>query len=422
MGKEGSHFDNNMNRAGSIFPSSLKMDQLYLCTNTTIMKQVSFFFSLLAVSLMAIAQKANNGIDNNLGNIFLLSNAKSRSISPENFNGAKGRGGMATAGTGLRASGDLGQGWKISPSVVIKSKTTFTIAEIDSAGSIQHIWMTPTGNWRYSIIRFYWDGESTPSVEVPVGDFFGMGWGQYAHLNSLPVTVNPGSAFNCYWPMPFRKKCRITMENIDDRDMVLYYQVDYVLTDVPADAAYFHAQFRRINPLPYKQDVVLVDGIKGKGQYVGTYIAWGVHNNGWWGEGEIKFFMDDDDKYPTICGTGTEDYFCGSYDFDTRKKNSAGVEETNYTEFSTAYAGLPQVIRGDGHYNVQQRFGMYRWHITDPVRFEKNLRVTIQALGWKNNGTYLPLQDDIASTVFWYQSGDHTPFPKLPSKDQLEVN
>jgi Protein of unknown function (DUF2961) len=381
---------------------------------------VLLFLSMTAISTEA--QKTNNGIESNLGNIYQLSNAKSRSISPENFNGAKGSGGMATTGTGLRASGELGQGWKISPSVVIKSKSTFTIAEIDSAGSIQHIWMTPTGTWRYSILRFYWDGETSPSVEVPVGDFFGMGWGQYAHLNSLPVTVNPGSAFNCYWPMPFRKKCRITMENIDDKDMVLYYQVDYILTEVPTDAAYFHAQFRRINPLPYKQDVVLVDGIKGKGQYVGTYIAWGVHSNGWWGEGEIKFFMDDDDKFPTICGTGTEDYFCGSYDFDTKKKNDAGVVETNYTEFSTAYAGLPQVISGDGHYSVQQRFGMYRWHIRDPIRFEKNLRVTIQALGWKNNGTYLPLQDDIASTVFWYQTAGHGPFPKLPAKEMLEVN
>jgi len=386
------------------------------------MKNFLLIAAMLTVGFGLQAQKQNNGIDNNLGNIFRLSNAKSRSISPENFKGEKGKGGMATTGTGSNASRDLGQTWKVSPSVRIKAKTTFTVAEIDSAGSIQHIWMTPTGNWRYSILRFYWDDEETPSVEVPVGDFFGMGWGQYAHLNSLPVTVNPGSAFNCYWPMPFRKKCKITMENIDEKDMILYYQVDYVLTDVPADAAYFHAQFRRINPLPYKQDVVLVDDIKGKGQYVGTYLAWGVHNNGWWGEGEIKFFMDDDDKFPTICGTGTEDYFCGSYDFDTRKKNEAGVEKTEYTEFSTAYAGLHQVLRGDGHYSVMQRFGMYRWHITDPIRFEKNLKVTIQALGWRNDGRYLPLQDDIASTVFWYQTPGHTPFPKFPAKDMLEVN
>ncbi|HTL09381.1 MAG TPA: glycoside hydrolase family 172 protein [Chitinophagaceae bacterium] len=376
----------------------------------------------LFMGLTCIAQQKHNGIDNTMGNMYRLSDAKTRSISPENFNGEKGKGGMATTGTGASASRDLGRGWKVSPSVVIKSKTVFTVAEINGPGSIQHIWMTPTGNWRYSILRFYWDDETTPSIEVPVGDFFGMGWGQYAPLNSLAVCVNPGSAFNCYWPMPFRKKCRITMENIDDKDMVLYYQVDYVLTEVAADAGYLHAQFRRVNPLPLKTDYVLVDSIRGKGQYVGTYIAWGVHNNGWWGEGEIKFFMDDDTDYPTICGTGTEDYFCGSYDFDTRKKNAAGVEEVNYTEFSTPYSGLHQVIKGDGHYAIAQRFGLYRWHITDPIRFEKNLKVTIQALGWHSGGRYLPLQDDIASTVFWYQTGAHGPFPVLPGKDGLEVN
>jgi len=377
---------------------------------------------VLTGSLFAQQSSKFNGIDAGMGNIFRLSDAKTRSISPENYNGGKGEGGRATTGTGSGPARDLGTGWKLSPSVKIKSKTSFTIAEIDGSGSIQHIWMTPTGNWRYSILRFYWDDEPNPSVEVPVGDFFGMGWGQYSPLQSLAVCVNPGSAFNCYWPMPFRKKCRITMENIDDKDMILYYQVDYILTEVPADAAYFHAQFHRVNPLPYKQDYVLVDSIKGKGQYVGTYLAWGVHNNGWWGEGEIKFFMDGDTDYPTICGTGTEDYFCGSYDFDTQKKNAAGVVESNYTEFSTPYSGLHQVIRGDGHYSVAQRFGLYRWHITDPVRFDKSLKVTIQALGWRDGGRYLPLQDDISSTVFWYQTEPHGPFRKLPLKDLLEVN
>lgn len=374
------------------------------------------------ICFITTAQQKFNGIDAGMNNIYRLSNAKTRSISPENFTGAKGEGGKATAGTGSSPSRDLGQGWKISPSVVIKSKATFTIAEINASGSIQHIWMTPTGNWRYSILRFYWDNETSPSVEVPAGDFFGMGWGQYAPLQSLAICVNPGSAFNCYWPMPFRKKCKITMENIDEHDMTLYYQVDYIITEVPDDAAYFHAQFRRVNPLPYKKDYVLVDSIKGKGHYVGTYLAMGVHNNGWWGEGEIKFFMDGDTNFPTICGTGTEDYFCGSYDFDTKKKNAAGIEERQYTEFSTPYSGLHQVIRGDGHYNVQQRFGMYRWHITDPIRFENNLKVTIQALGWRSEGRYLPLQDDIASVVYWYQAEPHNPFPPLPDKNGLEVN
>jgi hypothetical protein len=139
-----------------------------------------------------------------------------------------------------------------------------------------------------------------------------------------------------------------------------------------------------------------------------------VNNNGWWGEGEIKFYMDDDQDYPTICGTGTEDYFGGAWNFEHPKGQ--------YGAFSSPYSGLPQVILPDGLYKSQQRFGMYRWHITDPIRFQKRLRVTIQALGWRPNGRYLPLQDDIASTAFWYQSEPHTPFPALPERNWLEVN
>jgi hypothetical protein len=386
--------------------------------------QKAFFLSALFVFVFGVlaAQQKFSGTDVNLGNLYRLSDAKSRSISPENFSGGQGEGGKATTGTGERPSRNLGQGWKVSPSVTIKAKTTFTIANIVGSGSIQHIWMTPTGNWRYSIFRIYWDDEAEPSVEAPVGDFFCMGWGQYSPLQSLAVCVNPGSAFNCYWPMPFRRKCRITMENIGEEDMTLYYQVDYLETDVPSDAAYFHAQFRKVQSVPYKANYVLVDSIRGKGQYVGTYLAYGSRNNGWWGEGEIKFFMDGDTQFPTICGTGTEDYFCGSYDFDTRKKNSAGIEISSYTEFCSPYTGLAQVIRGDGHYNVEQRFGLYRWHIADPIRFEKMLKVTIQDLGWRQDGRYLPLQDNISSVVYWYQLEPHAPFPRLPSKDELELD
>lgn len=383
--------------------------------------KVYFTLALILCTCSFIQAQKFNGIETNLSNLHRLSDAKSRSISPENFTGEKGKAGMATEGTGSHASRDMGQGWKVSPSVRIKSKTTFTLGEIEGPGSIQHIWMTPTGNWRHSILRFYWDGETEPSVEVPVGDFFGMGWLKYSPLNSLAVTVNPGSAFNCYWPMPFRKKCKVTMENIGDADMTLYYQIDYILTEVEKDAAYFHSQFRRTTNLPYKQDYVLIDNIKGKGHYVGTYMAYEVHDNGWWGEGEIKFFMDGDTQFPTICGTGTEDYFCGSYNFDTRQKNSQGVEVNRYTEFSTPYAGLHQVITGDGLYKVMQRFGLYRWHLSDPVRFDKDLKVTIQSLGWRSDGRYLPMQNDIASTVFWYQTEPHQTFPKLPSRDDLDV-
>jgi len=355
-----------------------------------------------------------NGLDMGLGTLPLLSGAVTRSISPENFTGEKGKGGMAVEGTGQRAARELGQGWKVSPSVVIKSRSTFTLAEIEGPGAIQHIWMTPTGNWRFSILRIYWDGEKEPSVEVPVGDFFANGWGSFAHVNSLAVCVNPGSGFNCYWLMPFRKSCRITMENIDDRDMVLYYQIDYTLCPVPEDAGYFHAQFRRVNPLPYKEVYTILEGVRGKGQYVGTYMCWGSNSPGWWGEGEIKFYMDGDKEFPTICGTGTEDYFCGSYGFV-----KPGTSE--YMEYSTAYVGLPQVIKPDPKKKTPPRFGLYRWHIMDPIRFGKDLRVTIQALGWQSGGRYLPLKDDISSVAYWYQTEPHAPFPKLPSKDELAI-
>ncbi|MBL7967069.1 MAG: DUF2961 domain-containing protein [Prolixibacteraceae bacterium] len=385
------------------------------------MKKSGLLLGFIFLACQIFAQSSFNGLDMNMGNLFRLSNAKTRSISPENFTGEKGKGGMAkpedkdkpNTANAFNAARDLGQGWKVNPYVRIQPGETFTMAEIDGPGAIQHIWMTPTGNWRFSIIRIYWDDETEPSVECPVGDFFGMGWCEYAPLVSMPVCVNPGSAFNCYWVMPFRKKCKITMENINDKDaMTLYYQVDYTLTDVPADAAYFHAQFRRTNPNA-TSDYTIVDNIKGKGQFVGVYLAWGVNNNGWWGEGEIKFFIDGDTKFPTICGTGTEDYFCGSYNFDRGGQ---------YKEFCTPYTGLHQVIRPDGTYKSQQRFGLYRWHIMDPVRFEKDLKITIQDLGWRQGGRYLPQQSDIASTCFWYQTDPHGKFPKLPVWQQLEVN
>ena len=210
--------------------------------------------------------KGFNGLGMHMGNLSRLSQAETRSISPENFTGEKGKGGMAVEGTGAQCARDLGQGWKISPSVVIKPGQTFTMADIEAMGAIQQIWLTPSGNWRYSIIRIYWDNQEQPSVECPVGDFFAMGWGQYAQLSSLAVCVNPGSAFNCYWEMPFRKRCRITMTNIADETMVLYYQVNYTLTEVLEDAAYLHAQFRRVNPLPYKEVYTILDGVQGSGQ------------------------------------------------------------------------------------------------------------------------------------------------------------
>ncbi|MCE5229396.1 DUF2961 domain-containing protein [bacterium] len=351
----------------------------------------------------------------------MTSDGQSRSVSPENLTGDKGRGGMATTGTrsAAAAAAGLGQGWKISPSVDIKPGASFALCDIKGPGVIQQIWMTATGTWRHSILRVYWDNEAEPSIECPVGDFFGCGWGKYCHINSLPICVNPGSGFNSYWRMPFRKNARITLQNIDDKPMRIYYQVNYELTRVPRNAAYLHAQFRRESPLRAKGLYTILDGVSGRGQYVGTYMAWETRSPGWWGEGEIKFFLDGDREFPTICGTGTEDYFCGSYDFADRELEKG---KRKYMPFTTAYAGLPQVMPPDVCYRAGQRFGLYRWHITDPIRFGKDLKVTMQAIGWTPDGTqYLLLEDDIASVAYWYQTEPHAKFPALPPRDALDI-
>jgi hypothetical protein len=323
----------------------------------------------------------------------------------------------------------------VNPYVLIGANKTFVLADINGSGGIQHIWMTPNGNDRLTILRIYWDGEETPSVECPLGDFYACGLGEYAQVTSLAVCVNPKSGYNCYWPMPFRKGCKITVTNIDKNQMTLYFQIDYCLTEVAQTAAYFHAQFRRVNPLPAKEVYTIVDGITGRGHYVGTYMTWGANSAGWWGEGEIKFYMDGDAEFPTICGTGTEDYFCGSYGFDNPKGGG-------YQTFTGPYVGMPQVINPkgkpvkktrvfeDGKFieertilnpKDQPRFSLYRWHIMDPIRFEQDLRVTMQALGWKDGGKYLPLEDDISSVAFWYQAEPHGAFPKLPDREQLKI-
>ncbi len=372
--------------------------------------------ALLLCALMALTPMlaAQNGP---LDQLTRLENVQSRSISPENFTGEKGKGGMATLETGsaAKAARELGQGWKVNPYVHIEPGATFTLGEISGSGKIRHIWMTPVGDYRLMILRFHWDGEETASVEVPVGDFFAAGWGMgnEPRISSLPVCVNPRSGLNSYWPMPFRKGCKITMENMGEQRATVYYQIDYSLETVAEDAPYFHAQFRRVNPLPEKEVYTIVDGIKGKGHYAGTFLAHGANGKGWWGEGEIKFFIDGDTEFPTICGTGEEDYFCGSYGYGEREENG----KTAYSSFSSLYTGFYHVP----YEGQQARFGQYRWHVTDPVRFDQDLRVTIQCLGWQSEGRYLPLQDDLASVAYWYQQEPHQAFPALPARDALVI-
>jgi len=339
-----------------------------------------------------------------LSTIPLLNDCQTRSICAENPTGAKGGGAQAVPDASNYASA-LGQGWKVRPCLELIAGQTVTLAEIAGPGVIQHIWFTADPKaYRDCILRMYWDGEATPSVEVPLGDFFACGHALRTKVNSLPIVVNPSGGFNSYWPMPFRKSARITVEsqhraNIDG----FFYQITYALGDVPDQTAYFHAQWRRSLTQRQHPEHTILDGVRGRGHYVGTYLAWTQLSNGWWGEGEVKFYLDDDQQFPTICGTGTEDYFGGAWGFC----GPDGREEP----YSTPFLGLPLVRQVA---NEVPKYGMYRWHIMDPIRFSKNLRVTIQALGWWPNGKFQPLTEDIASTAYWYQTEPHADFPTLP--------
>ena len=339
--------------------------------------------------------------------------AKSRSLSAENFRGEKGKGGMATAETSLhpmsaRCGRELGPGWKFSPCMEIKAGETVAIMDNDGPGIIRHIWTTLDPKfYRSIIIRMYWDGEEHPSVECPIGDFMCNSWKTRQNILAQPVNVNPSGGMNCYFPMPFKSHARITVEN-DSPELMgsFFYTINYSLEEVPDDALYFHAQWRRANPLTYGDEYVMIDGVQGQGQYAGTFMSWQQNNAGWWGEGEIKMYIDGDEKYPTICGTGTEDYFGGAWGFG---------EES----FTAPYLGFLQVTGTSSQ--VGTRMTMYRFHIMDPVYFNTDLRVTMQALGWRSGGRFLPLQDDIASVVYWYQTHPHAIFPALSDRNTREI-
>ncbi len=357
-----------------------------------------------------------------LSNIFLNRNAKTRSVSAENPTGEKGGGAKAVPDNDF-PSRMLGKGWKASPAYRnLKAGQTLTVAQINGSGIITHMWFAGMEEQygpylREQILRIYWDDEENPSVEVPLGDFFCNGFSVPVNVNSMPICVNPKRGFNSFWPMPFKKSARITIEN-QSTEVIEYffYQIDYVLTDIPDNSLYFHAQWRRQNPLPYGEEYTILDNCIGKGRFTGVYIAWGQHNNEWWGEGEVKFYIDDD-IYPTYCGTGTEDYFGGAWCFSNNEQNG-------YVNYSTPFMGYPQIIKPDGYYSACQRHGLYRWHIMDPIFFDKNFKATIQALGWRCSGgkkrRFLQLQDDLASTAIWYQTEPHNIFPKLPDADYRE--
>ncbi len=294
---------------------------------------------------------------------------------------------------------------------------TFVLAEITGPATIQHIWLTfpdPAPGWlgregnadhSELVLRIFWDGAAEPAVETPVGDFFAAGFGQRAEVNSAPVMVEGGDAYNCYWPMPFYKSARIEIENQSTKPLnSFYYQVDYVKEDsLPAGVPYFCAQYRQEFPVASGRDYLICDA-EGRGHYVGTVLSARSRSPMWFGEGDEKFYVDGETT-PSLQGTGTEDYV----------GNAWGMGTGTY-----AYFGVP-ILEGDFGM-VGWRTSVYRWHLPDPVRFTKHLRVEIEDAGWISKdelqeGThegFVERNDDFASVAFWYQVGQPKRFAKVP--------
>lgn len=292
---------------------------------------------------------------------------------------------------------------------------TLVIAELAGPGVITHIWNTiaaqERGYSRLLVVRMYWDGEEHPSVEAPIGDFFGIGHGLDHPFSSLPVTVtSQGRARNCYWPMPFRKSARITVENQGRKRInAFYYYVDWQqLTELPEDTACFHAMYRQEHPAVMGRNYLIAE-IEGRGHYVGTVQSVRQRTPSWWGEGDDFFFIDGEEE-PRLRGTGSEDYYCDAW---------------GLREMATPFYGAP-LMQG---YDAYSMTTCYRWHITDPVCFNTSLRVEIEHKGvaFNEDGTvrsgFEERADDFSSVAFWYQLEPHKPWPRLPAAyDRLYVD
>jgi hypothetical protein len=341
-----------------------------------------------------------------LCSLFLQQTAQSHSLSAENPTGARGAGAMAEP-EGSSAARELGRGWKVQPCIKLKAGETASLMDHPGPGVIRHMWFTFSEQYyRDIILRIYWDHGERPSVEAPLADLLCNSWKTHQQILAQPVNVNPRGGMNLYFPMPFQKQARITVQNDSPQAMeYFFYTINYTLETLPSEILYFHAHWRRSNPLPYQEEYVILDGVQGRGHYVGTFMAWQQNNAGWWGEGEIKMFLDGDGEFPTVCGTGTEDYFGGAWGFGE--------------SYSAPYLGFQEVAKRSGE--VGARMTLYRFHVLDPVYFESDIRVTMQALGWRSGQRYLPLQDDIASVAYWYQTLPPAPFAPLGDKDYREI-
>ena len=319
--------------------------------------------------------------------------------------------------TGQRSGGSRGGDCtKLRPTVTIQPGETVTLVDTDGPGVIQNMWFTGYIGHHF-ILRIYWDNQEWPSVEAPISAFFGCAYdenfhdrdGRYPVLNSSMILVAPGRGYNCFFAMPFRRHCRITMENRGKTEEALYYIITGAHQEIPENAGYFHASYRQMHPVQKGKTYTVIDGIFGRGQFVGVTLAVGTNgNNTCWVEGEARMYLDDD-RYPSIHYTGTEDYFTGSYGFGN------DIESKNYQTFSGLYSGLYAIL-GDSRecYNGQQRFLLYRFHIPDPIRFTKSFRMTLDNMGWTG-----PRYDDYTSVAYWYQTLPSARLPELPSDEEM---
>ncbi|MBQ4291047.1 MAG: DUF2961 domain-containing protein [Clostridia bacterium] len=326
--------------------------------------------------------------------------------------------------TGERSGGSKGAPWEKNNAFVrIKPGETLTMMDTDGPGIIQSIWMGGDV-CNNLILRIFWDGQDYPSVEVPLPAFFGHGYpgivqdraGNYPTLNSAMILAAPCRGMNCYWPMPFRRHCRITLTNRSPaKSKDAYYMITGCYSPVDPDSAYFHATYRMSFPTPTDGVYTILDGVKGCGHYAGVALFAGISgSNDCWVEGEMKIYLDGE-SFPSVNYTGTEDYFCGSYAFGYDKP-----EVGRYTPYSGLYAGMYAAL-GDyvNHYNYQPRFMLYRWHVPDPIFFDESIRVTLQNIHYTPYGSR-PRRDDYASTAFWYQNLPGAPLNPLPDDEALD--
>ncbi len=340
----------------------------------------------------------------NLKAYTMLSEASSFAFSAENP-------------TGKRSGGSRGgEGTKLSPTVTIPAGGRVTLVDTEGPGLIQNMWFTGYIGHGF-ILRIYWDGQEHPSVEAPLSAFFGCAYdenlvdreGRYPVLDSACLLVAPGRGYNCFFEMPFQRHCRITMENRTEKDEALYYIITGCHQKLPENIAYIHASYRQAHPVTKGRTYTVIDGIRGKGQFLGLTLATGINgNNTCWVEGEARMYLDDD-LYPSIHYTGTEDYFTGSYGFG----NDIAVHQ--YQTFSGLYSGLYAIL-GDNRefYNQQQRFLLYRFHVPDPIHFETAFRMTLDNMGWTGLR-----YDDYTSVAYWYQSLPGAPLAPLPEEKEL---